>query len=65
MWVCVSVCMCKMTLEQVLHSLSIIMPFVTTENIIFGLNPTFYSSFKLFCLHDNDMFKRFLSSAIF
>lgn len=33
---------CKITLEQVLHDFSIMMPFVTTESIPFGLNPTFF-----------------------
>lgn len=33
---------CKITLEQVLHDLSIMMLFITTESILFGLNQAFF-----------------------
>lgn len=56
-FLCVCVRACKITLEQVLHDLSITMPFVTTEKhpfdfgfwILFGLNPTllFFFFFKI------------------
>ena len=57
--------MCKITLEQVLHDLSITMPFVTTESILFWSKSNFFSSFNLFCLHDNDVSKTCVKCHIF